>query len=397
MAVARAKLSPLVRNSCSLLSRHANVIAPTTVEGQRNLTAHPKYVKPYPEWLPFNFFASFLDITSKRLNDNSRMICIDGPPCVGKSAFAKQMADHFKMQHYPGYQPEDWYMRNGFDLRRLNTLIHKPKLKFLDLDDFYLNATPNKYLSSKQLEILRWRFYQYAEALRYLLSTGVGTIVETNVWSDKVYAATLAEMGYFSRKGYRYYEEYLSNILNYMMRPSLVIYLDAPTKWIITEMRKKNPKYENSPVLTEDYINRLKDNYHKLYLEPMKKHCEILEYDVTDMEDIDLVFMDLEQVDLISRQPGDQIKYANWRLDKEEDWSMFRLQISNDARLRKMCTWRPAFDVPELYMSEDDTLDLESVLSQFPELVGRDIFADQVTQVNPLTLAKGSYLDPSVK
>jgi len=42
----------------------------------------------------------------------------------------------------------------------------------------------------------------------YVLFSGVGTVMETNCWSDIAYAQTLADQGYFSRKG---------NVLNYLL------------------------------------------------------------------------------------------------------------------------------------------------------------------------------------
>ncbi|XP_052811080.1 NADH dehydrogenase [ubiquinone] 1 alpha subcomplex subunit 10, mitochondrial-like [Mya arenaria] len=396
MAVARAQLLPLVRACGSVLSRPANFVAPVAVEGQRNLTSNPKYKKPYPSWMPFNFLSSLIDFTSARLNDNSRIIQVDGPPCVGKSLFVDKLAEHFKLRSCHGYQPKDWYMDGDFDTRHLNDFISNPKLKILDVDTFYREETPNLHFSGKQLQVFRQRWYHYADALSHLLSTGIGTVMETSVWSDIVYARTLADMGYFSKKGLQYYEKYRENSCFYLWYPNLIIYLDAPAAWIVAEMKKKNPEYENSPVLNEDYIETLKGNYKKHLLEPMRPYCDVLEYDVTDMEDLDLLFMDLEHMDLISRTLGDYKKFKDWNKTKEEDWSVYRLRLASEVRRKHMTSWRPPFDVDEMYIKEEELIELTALRDMFPELRGNLMCIDKTIDVSPLIPAKGSYLDPAV-
>ena len=178
----QVRILPFVRTCGNVLSRQTNVAAPVTVEGQRNLTTNPKYKTPYPSWLPFNRITSCLDFTSTRLNENSRLILVDGPPGVGKSAFVDEMAAHFKLRACHGYQPKDWYMENGLDKREMNDYIQNPKFKVLDVDTFYREPVPDLRFGAKQMQIFLQRWNMYADSLYHLLSTGISFLSSVLVY-----------------------------------------------------------------------------------------------------------------------------------------------------------------------------------------------------------------------
>ena len=176
MAASQTRLCVLFRNGGLLLSRKVNVITPAAVEGQRQLTTRPNYKTPYPyKSKKFNYFSSLTDFTTSRFNDNTRLIQIDGLPCVGKSEFAKKLSAHFQLHHIPPTTEDEMFNVNGFDIRQLNDAFENPKLKFFDLQNFYMNPEElkqNGSLATMEIRMMVERYYEYVEALRHLLSTG---------------------------------------------------------------------------------------------------------------------------------------------------------------------------------------------------------------------------------
>lgn len=176
MATAQARLCVLFRNGAALLSRKNPAVAPVTIEGQRKLTTEPNYKTPYPyETKNFNYRASLVDWTTSRFNENTRLIIVDGPPCVGKSDFARNIANNFQLKYLPAVTEKEMYTVNGFDVRKLNDIFDNPKLKSYDLNSFYMNSDEvksNGGMATTQGRMFVERYYQYVHALRHLLSTG---------------------------------------------------------------------------------------------------------------------------------------------------------------------------------------------------------------------------------
>lgn len=49
----------------------------------------------------YGFIQACLDKTTKRLDENSKIIVVDGPIASGKSKFAKELADELEMLYLP--------------------------------------------------------------------------------------------------------------------------------------------------------------------------------------------------------------------------------------------------------------------------------------------------------
>lgn len=175
MSVGQSRICFLVTRCSQQFMRQPNVVAPVALEGRRHLSTKPNYKKPYPyKEKSFGFFRALLDFTSARINENSRIILVEGLPCVGKSEFAKNLADNFQLKYMPPVTEEDLFIHNGFDIRQLNDAMPTEKMKFYDLDMFYAEPDPKNMLhfGSTQILFFKKRFYQYVEALKHVLHTG---------------------------------------------------------------------------------------------------------------------------------------------------------------------------------------------------------------------------------
>lgn len=185
MPIGQARLCMVLGRSTALIPRQINIVTRATVqanEGQRYLTTNPQYKKPFPyKQKSFGLLRSLTEYTCARLNENSRILMIEGPPCVGKTEFAKNLADYFKLKHLPAITEEDLFVINGFDTRQLNELMSDDKLKPADLDMFYAEPDPKKMLTfgSTQIQFFQARYYQYVEALQHVLHTGQYYIIKS--------------------------------------------------------------------------------------------------------------------------------------------------------------------------------------------------------------------------
>jgi len=370
MALAHARLGLVIGRGPRLLARQTKAVAPLAFEGHRKLTTHPQYKPPFDyKNKGFPYWRTFIDWTTSRLNENSRIIQVEGPPCVGKAELAKKIADEFQLLYMPGINEDDIFIQNGFDKRELNgarSLGHM----FYDLNDFYKDSDPNtqKMVGNLQVSFYRERFLQYLMALRHVLSTGQGVVLENSAWSDIIYADTLFRHKYMTKQAYKWYKEYRHVSLWEFWRPHLVIHLDADTKTIMDGMLKKNPEYAKSPVLTEDFIDTLRSNYKENYLPYMSDSSEVLSYDIADFPDFDIFALDLSKLELMEDDLDMPNKFKHWRRDKEEDYSNYRHTLFNDTYFKNVMRHNLPWEAPELMMEPEQILDFDYLCRQIPEL-----------------------------
>lgn len=410
MSVGQSRLCLLVTRCSPLLVRQPSIVAPANVVGHKHLTTKPNYKKPYPyKEKSFGFFRAMFEYTSARLNENSRILLVEGPPCVGKSEFAKNLADNFKLKYMPPITEDDLFTHNGLDIRQLNELMPTEKMKVYDLDMFYSEPDPKNmlHIGGTQMLFFKHRFYQYIEALKHVLHTGQGVVLENSVWSDACYAMNMAEHGYFTKKGIKWLLEFEEHARRTLWKPHLIIHLDAPSSLVVQRMKEKYPKYANSPVLRESYFDGLRDKFVNTYIPHMSKYCDTLYYDVTQMEDFDLLAMDLESMDLISARFAEGVKFMDWRLEKEEQWSMYRVYVSDKKRVNLALKWRLPYNCPELTLSGEELVMMFSILERFPQLTyspsywhdkdGNFIANPELGDVTPLSLMSETPLGQSLK
>lgn len=375
MSLGRIKVCLLLGRSNPARATFLRLSAPATFEGQRNLSTDPTIYEtvraPFPyEKKRFGMLESIYDYTTSRLNENSRIVVVDGPPYVGKTEFAQNIAKEFHLKYFPDVTDDDLYVHNGFDLRDLNEFLSNPKMKTYDLSMLYNEPDPKKMygFGATQVNYMVNRVVKYALALRHVLHTGQGCVLENSVWADGVYGEQLFKYGYFTRAGYKYYKEFRKNAICQLFKPNLVIHLDAPTPYLVKKLKEKNPEFANSPVYNEKYLAQLRQLYTEKYLPYMSKYSEILTYDITDMPDFDLVALDMEKMDLISADQDNPTKFDDWRKSKEEEWSSYRLFLSRDQHIEKMLKFPVPWDATELILDGGEAEEYQAITKTIPQL-----------------------------
>lgn len=208
-------------------------------------------------------------------------------------------------------------------------------------------------------------------------------VLDRSPYSDFVFVEAMYKAGYMSRGARSAYYDIRKNSIVELLRPHLVVYLDVPVPKVMENIKKRALPYEcNSPALTKEYLQSMEDTYKQQYLSEIRfvlffctfarfsnsiflysRDAELLVYDWSNGGDTDVVIEDIEQIDF-DRFDEQDTQMRDWRLRREEEWSMVRNQYA-DKKEYLMCHLNvPRFDVPELVTEADDILAYRNVLAE---------------------------------
>lgn len=198
----------------------------------KNLRASqaPRPPKPAPfDYVnkDYTMIRSWFDRTTHRLDENSKVIVVEGPIAVGKTAFAKALAEDLGMQHYPEANMDYHYIRpNGCDLRMFDCQIPEDTRTY---DHVNFNENPlHRNAAAFQIMMYEARYAQYIDALAHLFNTGQGVVLERSPFSDFVFLEAMFSQKFLSKGARSVYYEIRYNTIEELLRPHLVVYLDMP-------------------------------------------------------------------------------------------------------------------------------------------------------------------------
>lgn len=170
---------------------------------RQGLPAQPKPAPfPYKE-KRYNFLRALFDPTTSRLDENSKLIVVEGPPAAGKRVLAKELAEELDMAYFKSPTVADSYINDyGYDMRKLDDQLPESCQSY-DENDFIKD--PSRMHGAKaarfQLLKLRLRYQTYLEALAHILNTGQGVVMDRSPYSDLVYITAMAETGIVGKDG----------------------------------------------------------------------------------------------------------------------------------------------------------------------------------------------------
>ena len=89
---------------------------------------------PFPYWeKEFKFWHTLMDKTSHRLDENSKLVVVDGAHGVGKSDFAKELAAELGMMYMDEVSHDNYYTNAyGQDLRNYKEYFTPRTMPFDD-------------------------------------------------------------------------------------------------------------------------------------------------------------------------------------------------------------------------------------------------------------------------
>nr|CAG4648639.1 EOG090X05NZ [Polyphemus pediculus] len=252
---------------------------------------------PYKE-KEYNFIRALFDHpTPSRLDDNSKLIVIDGPPNAGKAVLAKELAEELDMVFMePPTMAKTYINEYGFDLRQLNDELPKDCRSFEEKD--FLKNPRHVKARRMQLTLFTLRYRQYLEALAHILNTGQGVILNRSPYSDYVFCEAMVAQGFADKTFQSFYYRLKNTGMHLLWHPHLVIYLDVPVSELLKRIEARNrPNEKNSPASSPEFFQSLENFYKKDYLKMISDHSEVLVYDWTVPTDAEIVVEDVERID----------------------------------------------------------------------------------------------------
>jgi len=298
-------------------------------------------MKPWPyEKLGYNYLLSLVDGTTKRFNDNTKLIVIEGPPALGKTKFAEELADELDMKYVPGATMEHFYINKyGYDLRELDHLFTYEKNVSFDEKKFAQNPLgQNGGLDRMQFFLQQMRLDMYVDYMCHLFNTGQGIVTERSPFSDFVWTEAAYKMGWIARESRIYLNKVRKQILAPLLRPNLIIYLDAPVDVVQSNIRARaqttHPWEKNSPVFENtEYLKLVYDEYMKKdYIKNAASSSRVLMYDWSEGGDTEVVVEDIERLNMDYFDKYDK-QQKDWRLFKEDEYARKRCEFTSRTQL----------------------------------------------------------------
>lgn len=175
----------------------------------------------------YSYWDQLFDPMIDRLDENSKIVVVEGPPASGKTKFAQKLADELDMVYLPPPTFDEYYItKYGYDLRSLDDRLSYGA-QSCDLKKFLSNPHhPN--VTMFEFNYFQLKYDQYITALLHLLSTGQGVVLNRSFYTNFVFAKAMMNAGYMRPQALRFHNEVVGFAKSAVMRPQLIIYLDVP-------------------------------------------------------------------------------------------------------------------------------------------------------------------------
>ncbi|XP_071873626.1 NADH dehydrogenase (ubiquinone) subunit ND-42 [Bombus fervidus] len=357
-------------NSIGYLTRlckaSKNFNSVTQVAFMKTLVNKPHTPKPspFPYWKKqCNDLNMTFDPTTLRFDENSKLIVVDGPPAVGKSKLCEQIAKEFGLLYMPPPVFDEMYINYyGFDIRSLNLQL-KDEWHIRDLTHF-LRDPNHQGTAQIQYNIFMMRIDQYMNALLHILATGQGVVLNRSIFTEAAYMHAMYNSGYLSKRAVNEFEMMRTNTFHLLLRPHLVIYLDATPETVLERIKKRGNKDEiNSKVFTKKFLSDLSIATKEKCLYWLSSHSEILIYDWNKESNHMDIINDIENLNL--EEEAKKEKFEDWvfvdTLELIESLQMYHTKNYIFFTLGHTTISEIA---PEMYMSNDALEAINELLSK---------------------------------
>lgn len=229
--------------------------------------------------------------TSKKFNENSLIIQVEGNISAGKEEFAKALASELDMTYLPQPDLDSYYVNDhGYDYRALNVLLPE-RLRLCDWKMFHENPARHSMIHM-QYYLFRLRLFQYVKALQHLFNTGQGVVMTRSVFTERVMVEAMHNIGWLPKghvrsDGVRFYDWknrhiFMRNLALYNLhKPHLCIYLDTPVEVCLENIRNDpDPMIANSKAHTREFLQELETAFkdHTLPRQEHNMHLHVVEH-----------------------------------------------------------------------------------------------------------------------
>ena len=171
---------------------------------------------------------------------------------------------------------------------------------------FFESVDDNPYLSDFYGDMQRWSFHLqiYFLSRRFRthreMSEGSSPAVQDRtIYEDvEIFARLLHEMGNMADRDWANYRALFDEMISYLRKPTLIIYLKASTDSLITRLKKRGRDYERS--ISPEYLHNLNIAY-RGWIDRAKDDYNIMTVETDDFnvhEDKDRLNALIEEVSL---------------------------------------------------------------------------------------------------
>ncbi|XP_034418385.1 NADH dehydrogenase [ubiquinone] 1 alpha subcomplex subunit 10, mitochondrial isoform X1 [Cyclopterus lumpus] len=275
--------------------------------------------------------------TTPRLNQNSRIITLDGNLSSGKGAMAQQLADKLGMLYMP--EADTFYMDKMTGEKEPLPVDFNG---MCSLEKFYTEpraADGNSY--RLQLWMYTMRLLQYADAIEHLLTTGQGVVLERSPFSDFVFLDAMFNEGYIRPECVQHYNEIKGISLCEFLPPHIVIYMDLPAEEVQKKLQQSGKSHlQNVPL---SYLKGIEDSYKNSFLPQISEKTDVFSYDMTKALNVKMLV--------------DDIKYSKfeggpWLEQDDISYHQMRMLVEDKQRVATL-THIPKF-LPEITIGAHD-------------------------------------------
>jgi len=102
-----------------------------------------------------------------------------------------------------------------------------------------------------------------------------------------------------------------------LMRPHLVVYLDAPVSVVHNNLKKRGLGEETA--VNQKFLEALDDAHKQFFLKSITEHAELLMYDWGEGGDSEVIIEDIERVDFDHYDDADS-KMEDWKSEFDLDF-----------------------------------------------------------------------------
>jgi len=285
---------------------------------------------------PFNIVLAQLDKTTLRLDENSKLICVEGAHAIGKTALAKELAETFGMKYMGPPNMDDMYITPyGEDLRKYQHL-YPDFYKCMDEKAFFKDPLSMSHGSADRFLFFNFglKFINQLQAIRHILNTGQGVVLETCAHADYCYFNAAYNAGWVQPEMREMYYMVMKNCLHEVFRPNLIVYLDAPVDVVQNNIKKRGNEWDKDSKVwnNSQYLSDIYGEFKQNFLRDIQRWSRTLVYDWSDGGDAEVVVEDIEHTELDMIELYDD-QQKEWRFHDEQGAAYQRNRFTN---LRKI-------------------------------------------------------------
>lgn len=139
----------------------------------------------------------------------------------------------------------------------------------LDWKPYYESVIDNPFLDDFYADMRRWSFnlqiYFLAHRFRsqkHIADSGYPAIQDRTIYEDvEIFARSLYEQGYMNERDHRTYKDLFQDMVAFLPKPDLIIYLKASVKTLMTRIKQRGRDFEKT--ISPDYIEYLNRAYER--------------------------------------------------------------------------------------------------------------------------------------